>query len=655
MDPKSAAASAQATCVLLLAVTSTSVEMGKKRAHGKPGRARKRVFRGNQFVRSAEVCSDSHGSSSSDSEGAADVSDSLGLRTVKKLVLHSSECSDRDLADGSDTLVESSSDDSSEEDFEDDCAEEASSGCRLVDLQQLQLLLSSAASCRSCGEGDLLLAEVKREGLAPTIGLTCTNCEQRNTRTLANKRGRFWDVNRCAVLGMKWIGRGRQALVKLCAALNMPSPMAHSTFDEHVIALRKTTVTVAERSMAAAADEVHKLSDAATDAVVDTTVTFDGTWMRRGHTSLHGVFSVISWDVGKVLDYQIASKYCQQCAVWTSRRNQGKVTEAEYQQFVDRHECTRTTLVSSGGMEAEAAPILWERSEATRRLRYTTFIGDGDSKGFAAVRQASPYGPDVDITKEECVGHVQKRIGTNLRNLKKDLGKKKLEDGKTIGGRGRLTDRVIDKLQAYYGMAVRAHSGDLQAMCRAIWASVMHRVSTDAKPQHQYCPQGIESWCKWQQQQAGGDVYMHHDSIPAAVFDVIKPLYIRLTDKGLLQRCLRGATQNQNECWNGIIWQLCPKVSFSGAGTVDMAAAFATIWFNDGAVAVQRILEEMAIPAGTFTLAALRRMDGSRSYHAKRKATEAEKSSRKRRRRVRKGVEDAELQVEGVQYQAGQF
>ncbi len=55
----------------------------------------------------------------------------------------------------------------------------------------------------------------------------------------------------------------------------------------------------------------------------------------------------------------------------------------------------------------------------------------------------------------ECVGHVQKRMGTALRKLKSQKGKKKLMDGKTIGGAGRLTGAKIDKLQVYYGLAIR--------------------------------------------------------------------------------------------------------------------------------------------------------------------------------------------------------
>ena len=63
----------------------------------------------------------------------------------------------------------------------------------------------------------------------------------------------------------------------------------------------------------------------------------------------------------------------------------------------------------------------------------------------------------------------------------------------------------------------------------------------------------------------------------------------------------------------------------------------------------------MHLEPGSFTEGALRVLDQSRAYHAARKASEAEKRGRKRRRRVRKGLQDEELEAEGVQYEAGQF
>ena len=68
------------------------------------------------------------------------------------------------------------------------------------------------------------------------------------------------------------------------------------------------------------------------------------------------------------------------------------------------------------------------------------------------------------------MGHVQKRLGSRLRSLKKRLGKNHLEDGKPIGGKGRLTDKVIDKLQVYYGKAIRQNTHSVDAMQNAIMA-----------------------------------------------------------------------------------------------------------------------------------------------------------------------------------------
>ena len=67
-----------------------------------------------------------------------------------------------------------------------------------------------------------------------------------------------------------------------------------------------------------------------------------------------------------------------------------------------------------------------------------------------------------------CVGHVQKRGGTRCRRLKQDLKDKKLEDRKGIARAGRLTDKMIDTLQNYYGFAIRENAGNLPGMVKAV-------------------------------------------------------------------------------------------------------------------------------------------------------------------------------------------
>ena len=118
-----------------------------------------------------------------------------------------------------------------------------------------------------------------------------------------------------------------------------------------------------------------------------------------------------------------------------------------------------------------------QRSVEAHCLRYTEFLRDGDSKSHKLIVEQAVY-EEVEVTKLECVGHVQKRLGSRLRSLKKRLGQIRLEDGKSIGGSGRLTKTNIDKLQVYYGKAIRNNSHDLQAMKNAVMAIWHHTQST---------------------------------------------------------------------------------------------------------------------------------------------------------------------------------
>ena len=115
----------------------------------------------------------------------------------------------------------------------------------------------------------------------------------------------------------------------------------------------------------------------------------------------------------------------------------------------------------------EGADRIFRRSVEKHNLRYTEFYGDGDSKSFTRVKGV--YEDDgIEMEKKECIGHVKKRVGTALRKLKRENP-----------GKGRLTDSQIDKLQNYYGIAIRSNVGNLAGMKKAIHASLMHCASTE--------------------------------------------------------------------------------------------------------------------------------------------------------------------------------
>ena len=60
------------------------------------------------------------------------------------------------------------------------------------------------------------------------------------------------------------------------------------------------------------------------------------------------------------------------------------------------------------------------------------------------------------MKKLECLGHMQKQVACRLRNLKKKE--------KGLGGEGKLTDRITDKLQKYYGIVIRSNKNNFKAI-----------------------------------------------------------------------------------------------------------------------------------------------------------------------------------------------
>ncbi|GFU81055.1 uncharacterized protein TNCV_1117071 [Trichonephila clavipes] len=140
-------------------------------------------------------------------------------------------------------------------------------------------------------------------------------------------------------------------------------------------------------------------------------------------------------------------------------------------------------------METCGAYRIFERSEANRSLRYTSYYEEGDSKAFNNVKDI--YGYD-SVVKYEYIGHVQKRVGSRLRKLKKST--------KGLGG------KVI--------------------------AAFFHCRSTDKKPMHGQCPSGSDTWCKYQKAKQEEKLYKHRTAgFPKAVLNTGKTTYMDLCDQ----------------------------------------------------------------------------------------------------------------------------
>ena len=102
------------------------------------------------------------------------------------------------------------------------------------------------------------------------------------------------------------------------------------------------------------------------NGILDVDVSFDCSWMRRGHKSHIGIRFAVEVNLLMVLDLDVLCIKCRQC-------NTKKT-----------HECQKNLHGTSGGMEAETAVRIWSRITGYK-MRFTTFIVDGDSSTYNAV------------------------------------------------------------------------------------------------------------------------------------------------------------------------------------------------------------------------------------------------------------------------------
>ncbi|GFS72906.1 uncharacterized protein TNCV_2946671 [Trichonephila clavipes] len=128
-----------------------------------------------------------------------------------------------------------------------------------------------------------------------------------------------------------------------------------------------------------------------------------------------------------------------------------------------------------------------------------------------------------------------KREWVQDMKLKLVYSKRELSDGKTIGGKGRLTDSLIDKLAHYYGNAIRCNSTSVKEMRKAILgclgvilaALMMNRYTG-------FCPTNPNTWCKYNAAINNNlQNYKHKPSVAKAVQDVIKPVFADLSHPAL--------------------------------------------------------------------------------------------------------------------------
>ena len=93
------------------------------------------------------------------------------------------------------------------------------------------------------------------------------------------------------------------------------------------------------------------------NGILDVEVSFDGSWLNRGHKSHIGFGGVIEAFTGFVLDFEILSNICIECKRMETKKKKQNLDEAAYESLKKKHEpnCRCNFVGLSGAMEKEGA------------------------------------------------------------------------------------------------------------------------------------------------------------------------------------------------------------------------------------------------------------------------------------------------------------
>ena len=329
---------------------------------------------------------------------------------------------------------------------------------RVINLENLKMhlqeLTQHVATCQSCQDKSLqnekaiiLFGELTRAGLASILSSRCAGCHQEFRFSTSSKvQGmtgvKCWETNLAAVWGQMCTGGGHTPLAETMAVLGVQTMSRQSFMSTErkicewwrdLFEQSMTSAGKAERQIAIANNSYHQ-------GVPAVTVIVDGGWLKRTHKHSYnaksGVAIIIGKATGKILYMGVRNKFCSICN--------------RHPEQPPPHTCFRNWTGSSAAMETDIIVEGFKKCEQQHGIRYTTFIGDGDSSVYSSLVEAVPWG--YSIKKVECANHSLKCYRSALEKL--------VHDNPAYKGKGKLTEGMRKRLTKAARCAIISRSNE---------------------------------------------------------------------------------------------------------------------------------------------------------------------------------------------------
>ena len=261
--------------------------------------------------------------------------------------------------------------------------------------------------------------------------------------------GKYWEANLAAVWGQMCTGGGHKPFTEAMAILGVQT-MSKQSFMSTERKIGEWWRDLFEESMTSAGKEERDIAIANNSyhqGIPAVTVIVDGGWSKRTHkhsyNSKSGVAIIIGKATGKILYMGVRNKFCSICN--------------RHPEQPPPHTCFRNWNGSSAAMEIDIIVEGFKKCEQQHGIRYTTFIGDGDSSVYSSLIEAVPWG--YSIKKVECANHSLKCYRSALEKL--------VHDNPAYKGKGKLTEGMRKRLTKAARCAIISRSNE-NNRCEAI-------------------------------------------------------------------------------------------------------------------------------------------------------------------------------------------
>ncbi|CAM4846649.1 unnamed protein product [Rotaria magnacalcarata] len=192
-----------------------------------------------------------------------------------------------------------------------------------------------------------------------------------------------------------------------------------------------------------------------------------------------------------------------------------------------------------------------------------------------------------------------------LQKIAESLKKTNIDGKLGIRGSGRMTKKMMINFKHYYRLAIVRNKTNLDDVVRAVWAIWKH------KPHHEWCS---PRYCGYLQAFEKGEEYDHTaHSLPLKIMKAIRPVFEELAHREYTETL-----------------KIAPKNRYSTGVMIDLCAAMAVSFYNDGYQSIIPILAELTGNTGFFTRVGMKRLDERRIYYEhkrKRKAVQKSKQN----------------------------